>query len=111
MEATERALIETPRRQAASTRRGAGERSACVRQWSYGRAGSARADGWRRGVLVENLDRLVGEAHVDEFADQPERRGMPMAVDFDAVVGGDHGDPERIAFPAILRRRFQTAKA
>ena len=39
--------------------------------------------------LVENLDRLVGDADVDEFADQPERRGIPVAVDFDMVVGGD----------------------
>ena len=39
--------------------------------------------------LVEGLDRLVGEADVDELADQPERRGIPVAVDFNVVVGGD----------------------
>ena len=29
--------------------------------------------------LVEDLDRLAGKAHVDEFADQAERRGIPVA--------------------------------
>ena len=37
--------------------------------------------------FVEDLDGLVGDADVDEFLDQPERRGVPVAVDLDMVVG------------------------
>jgi hypothetical protein len=49
-------------------------------------------------AFEEYLDRFVGDAHVDQFADQPERRGIPMAVDLDMVIGA-------------TRQRFQTAKA
>src|SRR5260370_38396340 len=40
-------------------------------------------------TLVEDLDGLVGDAHIDEFTDQPIRGGIPMAVDLDVVVGGN----------------------
>ena len=37
--------------------------------------------------LEEDLDGLVGDAHVDEFLDQTEGRRVPVAVDFDMVIG------------------------
>src|SRR5260370_16170145 len=40
-------------------------------------------------AFVEYLDRLVGNAYVDEFTDQGVRGGIPMAVDLDVVVGRD----------------------
>jgi len=40
-------------------------------------------------TLVEDLDRLVGDAHIDEFTDEPIRGGIPMAVDLDVIVGRD----------------------
>ena len=40
-------------------------------------------------TLVEDLDRLVSDAHIDEFTDQPIRGGIPMAVDLDVIVGRD----------------------
>src|SRR6202050_4121073 len=39
--------------------------------------------------LVEDLDRLVGDADIDEFTDQAVRGGIPMAVDLDVIVGRD----------------------
>ena len=38
-------------------------------------------------TLVENLDRLVSDAHIDEFTDEAIRGGIPMAVDLDVIVG------------------------
>src|SRR3954471_13692780 len=40
-------------------------------------------------TLVENLDRLGSDAHIDEFTDKPIRGGIPMAVDLDMIVGRD----------------------
>src|ERR1700682_6056747 len=40
-------------------------------------------------AFVEDLDRLVGNAYVDEFTDQAVRGGIPMAVDLDVIVGRD----------------------
>lgn len=40
-------------------------------------------------TLVENLDRFVSDAHIDEFTDKPIRGGIPMAVDLDVIVGRD----------------------
>ncbi len=39
--------------------------------------------------LVENLDRLVGDARINQFLDEAEGRRIPVAVDLDVVVGGD----------------------
>ena len=38
-------------------------------------------------TFVENLDRLVSDAHIDEFTDEAIRGGIPMAVDLDVIVG------------------------
>ncbi len=38
-------------------------------------------------ALVENLHGLVGNPHVDELANEPERHGVPVAVGFDMIVG------------------------
>jgi hypothetical protein len=38
---------------------------------------------------VENLDRLVSDAYIDEFTDKPIRGGIPMAVDLDVIIGRD----------------------
>src|ERR1700687_2444959 len=40
-------------------------------------------------ALVEDLDRLVGDADIDEFTDQAVRGGIPMGVDLDVIVGGE----------------------
>ena len=40
-------------------------------------------------ALVEDLDGLVGDADIDEFADQAVRGGIPVAVDLDVIVGRD----------------------
>src|SRR5664279_2819551 len=40
-------------------------------------------------ALVENLDRLVSDAHIDEFTDKSIGGGIPMAVDLDVIVGRD----------------------
>jgi len=40
-------------------------------------------------AFMEDLDGLVGNAHVDQFADQAVRSGIPMAIDLDVVVRGD----------------------
>ena len=40
-------------------------------------------------ALVENLDRLVSDAHIDEFTDKSIGGGIPMAVDLDVIIGGD----------------------
>jgi hypothetical protein len=39
--------------------------------------------------FVENLDRFVGDADIDEFLDEAEGRRIPVAVDLDVVVGRD----------------------
>ena len=39
--------------------------------------------------LVEGLDRAVGQAHVDQFSDQPEGDGVEAPLDLDVVVGSD----------------------
>jgi hypothetical protein len=38
-------------------------------------------------ALVENLDRFVSDAHIDEFTDKSIGGGIPMAVDLDVIVG------------------------
>ena len=48
-------------------------------------------------TFVKDLDDLVGDADIDEFTDQAVRRGVPMAVDLDVIVGA-------------TRQRFQRAK-
>ena len=40
-------------------------------------------------AVVEDLDGLVGDADIDEFADQAVRRGIPMTIDLDMIVGRD----------------------
>ena len=37
-------------------------------------------------ALVEDLHRRAGEAHVDEFSDQTEGHGIPVAVEFDMII-------------------------
>ena len=51
--------------------------------------GLACADGWRRAGLVKYLDGLAGDADIDEFADQPEQRRIPVAVKLDMLVRRD----------------------
>src|SRR5271156_2649308 len=50
-----------------------------------GRTGVARDP----ATLVEDLDRLVSDAHIDEFSDEAVRGGIPMPVDLDVIVGRD----------------------
>ena len=38
-------------------------------------------------ALVEDLDGVVGDAHVDELADEAEGHGVPVAVGLDVIVG------------------------
>lgn len=40
-------------------------------------------------TLVEDLDGVVGDAHIDEFADEAVGRGIPVPVDLDMIVGRD----------------------
>src|ERR1700719_2084956 len=40
-------------------------------------------------TLVEDLDRLVSDANIDEFTEHPIRSGIPMAVDLDVIVRRD----------------------
>ena len=57
--------------------------------------GGVTATAGRLGVagdalaLVESLDGPVGDAHVDQLADQPVGNRVPAAVDLDVVVGRD----------------------
>ena len=39
--------------------------------------------------LEEYLYRFVGDAHVDEFLDEAEGRGIPVTIDFDVVIRRD----------------------
>lgn len=60
-------------------------------------------------AFEEYLGRFVGDAHVDRFADQSERRGIPMAVDLDMVIGGNatalpNGEGVRL-LPQLLQGR------
>ena len=53
-------------------------------------------------TLVEDLDRLVGDADIDEFTDQAVRGGIPMAIDLDVIVGRDAATlPARIELPGV----------
>lgn len=40
-------------------------------------------------TLVEDLDGVVGDAHIDELADEAIGRGIPVPVDLDMIVGRD----------------------
>ncbi len=40
-------------------------------------------------TLVEDLDHRVGDAHIDEFADEAVGRGIPVPVDLDMIVRRD----------------------
>lgn len=48
-------------------------------------------------AVVEDLDRSVVDARIDEFTDEAIRGGIPVSVDLDMIVGGE-------------RQRFQRAK-
>jgi hypothetical protein len=54
--------------------------------------------------FAEYLDRLAGNAYVDEFADQAVRGGIPMAIDLDVIIGCDAA-----TLPARQRRRADPA--
>ena len=63
---------------------------------------------WLTGVardplaLVENLDRLVRDAHIDEFTDKSIAGGIPMAVDLYMIIGCDRNQHTPIAESAAL---------
>ncbi|MDA9464739.1 hypothetical protein XH87_08975 [Bradyrhizobium sp. CCBAU 53415] len=40
-------------------------------------------------ALVKEFDRPIVDAGIDQLADQTVRRGVPVAVDLDMIVGSD----------------------
>jgi hypothetical protein len=56
--------------------------------------------------LVENLDRLIGDARIDQLPEAEGRR-MPVAVELDVVAGGDAAAlPDRESI-RLARQRLQ----
>ncbi|MET4803919.1 hypothetical protein ABIA96_006523 [Bradyrhizobium sp. LB11.1] len=54
-----------------------------------GPAGLARARCWRSAAVVEDLDHPVVDGRIYELTDEPIRRGIPVSVDLDMIVGAD----------------------
>ncbi|BAR63668.1 transposase (plasmid) [Bradyrhizobium diazoefficiens] len=52
---------------------------------SVGRAGMAGDP----LALVEDLDRPIVDTGIDQLANQTIRRGVPMAVDLDMIIGSE----------------------
>ena len=56
---------------------------------------------------MEDLDGRVGDARLDDLADQPRRHGVEMAMHLDVVVGGDPAAPPFGVVVGIGRQRQQ----